>query len=101
MSIGGEAWFFDSFWRGNSERGWRWRFLFDGVWSQVFRVVEASIFVVFGSHEVAVGALVERAFLSEMSKVVALGAEGFSSMFCWGIFKGYKERECVKLVEGM
>ena len=55
----------------------------------------------FGSHEVAVGASVERAFLLEMSKVVALGAEGFSAMFCWGIFKGYKERECIELVEGM
>ena len=42
----------------------------------------------FGSHEVAVGASVERAFFLEVSKVVALGAEGISAVFCWGVFKG-------------
>ena len=55
----------------------------------------------FGLYQMAVGASVEGMVLSEMSKVIALNAEGFSAMFCWGFFKGCKEGEGIKLVEGM
>ena len=87
MSVRGEAWFLDSFWWGNSERGWGWRFLFDGIWAGVFGVVETSVFVVFGPHNVTVGASIERTVFSEVSKVVTLGAEGFSVVFGWGVFE--------------
>ena len=48
-----------------------------------------------------IGALVERTVFLEVSKVVALDAEGFSAMFSWGVFEGYEKGKCVKLVEGM
>ena len=62
--------------------------MFDRVWSRVFRVIDAQIFVMLGSYETTVRASVEETILSEMSKVVTLGAEGFSTMFCWGVFEG-------------
>ena len=42
----------------------------------------------FGLHEVAIGTSVEGAFFLEVSKVVTLGAESFSAVFCWGVLKG-------------
>ena len=42
----------------------------------------------FGLHEMTVGTSVERTFLLKVSEVVALGAEGFPAVFCWGIFEG-------------
>ena len=88
MSVGEEAWFFDSFWCGDSKRGWRWRFLFDGIWAGVFGVVKTSVFVMSGSHDVAVKALVERAVFLVVSEMVALGAKVSFAMFCWCFFKG-------------
>ena len=35
----------------------------------------------FGLYQTTIGASVERTVLSEMSKVIALDAEGFSAMF--------------------
>lgn len=55
----------------------------------------------FGSYKMTIGASVERTVLSEVSKVVALDTEGFSAVICWCIFKGYEERKCIELVEGM
>ena len=81
-------WLFDSFWCGDSERGWRQRFLFNGIWAGVFGVVKTSVFVMSGLHDVAVRALVEGAVFSVVSKVVALGAEVSFAVFCWCFFKG-------------
>ena len=33
--------------------------------------------------------------------MVALGAERFSSVFCWCFLEGFEEGEGIKLVEGM
>ena len=81
-------WLFDSFWCGDLERGWRWRFLFNGIWAGVFGVVETLVFIVSGSHDVAVGASVEGAVFLVMSEVVALGAEVSFAMFCRCFLEG-------------
>ena len=55
----------------------------------------------FGSYQTIVEVSIEGTVLSEMSKVVALNAEGLSAMFHWGFLEGCKEGENVELVEGM
>ena len=48
-----------------------------------------------------IGASIERTVLSDISKVIALDAEGFSAMFCWSFLEGCKEEKGIELVEGM
>ena len=55
----------------------------------------------FGPYQMTVGASVKGTVLSEMSKMVALNAEGLSAMFCWSFFESYEEWKGIKLVEGM
>ena len=81
-------WFFDSFWCENLKGGWRWRFLLDGVWARVFRVVKTLVFVMSGSHDATVRALAEGAVFLVVSEMVALGAKVSFAMFCWCFFKG-------------
>ena len=101
MLIGREAWFFNGLWCGDSERGWRWRFLFNWVWARVLWVVKASVFIMSWSHDVAVRASIERAVFSVVSEVVVLGAEASFAMFCWCFFEGQEKGKCIELIEGM
>ena len=71
MSIGGEVWFFDSFWCGDSEGE-----------------MEIPVFVMSRLHDATVRALVERAVFSVVSEMVALGAEVSFAMFRWCSFEG-------------
>ena len=87
--------FLDGFWWRNLEGGRQWGFLFDGSRTRVFGVVKALVLIMLGSYQMTVGASVERTVLPEMSKMVALSAESFSSMFGWGFLEGFLEGECI------
>ena len=62
--------------------------MFDGILARVFGVVKTSVFIMSGSHDVTVQALVERAVFSVVSEMVALGAEVSFAMFYWCFLEG-------------
>ena len=62
--------------------------MFNRVWTGVFWVVEALVFIMSWLHDMTVRASIERAIFSVVSKMVTLGAEASFSMFCWCFFEG-------------